>query len=681
MVAASRAGWNYRTTGTPIMSCPTPRLIERTSFRCRRFALRATGPKERRMQEISLEKARPGQRKAIQISLERMELGELFTSLILPTRYGKSDVIRTVAAIGYLDQIIATTLALFPNEFLREQLIHQEKVAAWGSRYSVPTNNLLCDRLKTLPKRALRPNREFLLCSTIQLFSKNADIFGELIEDLYHKTEKPTLIFVDEGHTGSEDNTWGGSYRQVIEKYAALGIVTTATAIRADGCLIPGFEKKVLGSEKATVYKTRPHATNGNLITVEKWQCTKEEVELQAHHETTFQEAWEEDPSPLCQLDWFPFDVCLQDIAGVETEARMLSELSATEARKWLRTIVRDPVAIRQGASLACEVLRNFRMVDPGIVMIVFCGNDEKTEEANKHAKQIEGIFKEINPRLKAVIATSADGDGKELIENFSRGMGDILIVKQMASLGLDVEPLKVGLDLSTMRTAVGLIQRYNRLTTRYKHFEIGVMVSPFDVLSKDIFERFIHQQGGGKVITDLERIEVYDKKKETKPGQPVYIVDGAMGSEFFDTQGNEAARTFHEQARALFLAFPELHQRLSHAAAMQRLSASGIQFQPNAPTGATDLGWEIDAIRSDINRLAGDIAMSRIGGHYNQPAYQQQIKAVHNAAKIKAGVNPEDVSISHERDLGVLKSIKSAMLLIWSHAGLNTEAATDEVR
>src|SRR5258707_1244612 len=66
---------------------------------------------------------------------------------------------------------------------------------------------------------------------------------------------------------------------------------------------------------------------------------------------------------------------------------------------------------------------------------------------------------------LDVVIATSA-ADGKEVIERFAGGHGDVLIVKQMAGMGLDLPWVKVGLDLSATRTYAALIQRMFRPAT-----------------------------------------------------------------------------------------------------------------------------------------------------------------------------------------------------------------------
>ena len=628
---------------------------------------------------MDLTRARPGQRKAIEIALERLVAGEKFTSLICPTRYGKSDIIRCVAAEAWFQGFAPLTLALSPNDFLRDQLVVQDKMADWAQRYSIPLDRLKYGRLLSLPKRSINPNREFLLSTTIQLFSKNADIFGELIDHCWRVSGLPVLIFVDEAHTGSEDNTWGSSYQKIIENRPAQGIVTTAVAIRSDGKVIPGFGVQRDSQQHINIFKTRPHATDPEKITVEVYDAFKEEIQLVAHHETTFQEAWEENPSPLCQLDWFPFDVCLEDIAGIDLGPRMLSELSAGETRRWLNTIVRDSKTIRRGVQQAIEVFRNRRKIDHTIGLIIFCSNDRDTDkQTNAHARQIELAIQDEDPTFTIGIATSADGQGKAVMKDFANGKFDVLIVKQMASVGLDVPRLKVSLDLSSQRTVAGNIQRWNRITTLYGLFGFGVLISPCDILAKVIFDRFIVGEGGGKVITDLTLIDEYDKERKPKPPQSIYTVQDIAASDFYDSKQNEANSQFHETARKMFLAFPELQRLMSHAEVVTRVVAHGIPFASVPCRIGNDVDLDISGLRAEINRFAHDIVMHRLGGHYNQVSYQEQIRAVHNASKIKAGVSPEDVRIDKERDLEVLRRIRNAMFVMWNEAGLNKEIHAD---
>jgi hypothetical protein len=140
-----------------------------------------------------------------------------------------------------------------------------------------------------------------------------------------------------------------------------------------------------------------------------------------------------------------------------------LSQLGHWDAKGALSKVTRDPLTIREGTRRQIDLLRSLRTVDgqERAAGIVFCGNDTEPDKvANKHAEQIKAQLLAFDPRLEVVIATMARGNGSALVKEFrrrERPIGDILIVKQMASLGLDCPRIKITLDLSTVRTPASL--------------------------------------------------------------------------------------------------------------------------------------------------------------------------------------------------------------------------------
>jgi superfamily II DNA or RNA helicase len=82
------------------------------------------------------EKPRPGQSEALSTILGRFERGERYTAVVLPTRYGKSDVIRAATLLGVELDLIACSLVLSPNGFLVKQLLKPDKWASCLHRFS-----------------------------------------------------------------------------------------------------------------------------------------------------------------------------------------------------------------------------------------------------------------------------------------------------------------------------------------------------------------------------------------------------------------------------------------------------------------------------------------------------------------------------------------------------------------
>ena len=137
----------------------------------------------------------------------------------------------------------------------------------------------------------------------------------------------------------------------------------------------------------------------------------------------------------------------------------------------------------------------------------------------NRYANQVMEIIQEEcaavpqERKLKAVIATIAVSDAAQIIKDFQEGDGDILIVKMMASAGLDIDRLKVALDLSTVRTDGSFVQRVMRIATRWERdgraaILKALYISPDDCLGQELYQRLIHDQGGGGSAVEWEDSE-----------------------------------------------------------------------------------------------------------------------------------------------------------------------------
>jgi hypothetical protein len=610
---------------------------------------------------------RIGVREGFHAIKARFQAGERFSSVILPTRYGKSDLIRCSALDMYSCGLVAVSMVWNPSELLRDQIVSPEKMNAWIARYKINKRGVKAGKLTRLPSGVLNPNREFLLSSTIQFGQRNVDIFGEAFNELGHRTGLPSLAFVDESHTGSEDNTWGEFVTILAETYGLYVVVVTASAIRSDGRIPVGFRAKRTNVESTAIHTTRPHE-DPRKIWVDRYEGEKCEIEVEADYELTFAQAWAEDPPVLLQIDHFPFDVRLRDVNGCESgDDRLLSELSKDETRKVLGKIVRDARVIRMAVVLALEALRIYRQSEIRATLIIFCGNDSlknDEKEFNKHANQIREEIEAVDRSLNVVIATHADGNGKAKIEDFT---GDVLIVKQMASLGLDKDHLMVGLDLSTTRTISAMLQRYNRISTLFGPFEFGHMISPADCLTAAFFDTFVAKHGGGKVVENLTLTESYVKDIEEK-ARKIYVVEGVEGADFRDTKLNEADGIYHETARRLFQTCPKLARIMSRAEAMTTFKANGMTIISSRQDSdeIVCVDQELEDLYIEINEYLKNITMSRIGHYDRTPEKQAQfrdtIKAVNKAGRIRAAVRL-DPELREIRDLQELTRFRDELI------------------
>ena len=283
-----------------------------------------------------------------------------------------------------------------------------------------------------------------LVATTTSMVSHNLDIVVHWIDYLNRRYGVYPVIFVDEAHTASNQTVWGKTIEALADAHAYI-VLCTATPYRTDGQPIPGFQ-----IETESVEEMSGRQRLGAHIYLRQGQRVV--YKLVAHHVTTFQQAWQE--SVLCQVSRESFDVDLREHGMDGYEDYLLSGLGETSSRRALYVAVRERAVVREGVRRLVRNLRFRRKDAPETAGIVFVGSDdgsnlddEPDELNNQYANMVQAIFQEEGPEFKVVIATSKiDGDPAQSIEEFAKGPsgGDVLVVKMMASAGLDIARLKV---------------------------------------------------------------------------------------------------------------------------------------------------------------------------------------------------------------------------------------------
>ncbi len=465
--------------------------------------------------EFNKDKFRLGQRDAFDETVLRIQQRkESHTAIVLPTRYGKSDFMRMTGLYLMAQGAVSGVMIMTPNRYLRNQVVNHEtldrsfrwyetkveRITQRGERRSDISTYNMYER----PEIQRLTDSE-LVATTTSMVSHNLATIEHWIGHLKSRYGVYPVVFVDEAHTASNQTAWGQTIAALAEAGAFI-VLCTATPYRTDGQPIPGFKIDTIELEDM---ESRQRI--GANVYVR--QGRKVVYRLEAHHVTTFQQAWQE--SVLCQVSREPFDVDLREHGLDGYEDFMLSGLGEREARRALYTAVRSPAVVREGVRRLVRNLRYRRKDALETAGIVFVGVDdgddldeEQDDTANQYANMVkDGLAKE-GPEFKVVIATSKiEGDPVQAIEAFRKGPkgGDVLVVKMMASAGLDIPRLKVALDLSTVRTDVSFVQRVMRICTRWDRDDgepvlRAAYITPDDYLGRDLYERLIHELGGASV-------------------------------------------------------------------------------------------------------------------------------------------------------------------------------------
>lgn len=616
------------------------------------------------------EKPRPGQRDALNTILPRWERGEPYTAIVAPTRYGKSDIIRASTLVGVERGLITCALTLSPTSFLVKQIVKADKwkqcldrfSAEWLKENGFPPISFQ-PKYTRLPKLKVRPNSngEHLLSATVQLVERNRDIFADWTDSVLHQTGRPVAVFMDESHTGSEKNSWGAALKHMASS-GALIVLLTATAERSDGQVIPGFEFDEVEADPVEIVVPHPGSVPEK-VRIDVYSGIKRKLRLRADLEIPFRQAFDEDA--LARISHTPFDVNMREVAG-ESYDGMLSNLSASRVPGALDKLVRHPDVIKEGCRYLVTSLRRFRVTNPRILAIVFCGSDDERHGArrgdNQHPELVKAELQRQAPEFRPVIFTSADEEAEDHLLAFCEGgYGDIAIVKQMASLGLDSELLKVGLDLSITRTFAASVQRMMRVATPPPL--VSHWISPADQLSRANFTRIVTNQGGEAKVADLELISSHEvDRKEPKPKE-VWHVGKVMPGDFDDTQQYHGASAQWPVVERFFSSFPALRSHYSEAYIAHHLQGFNA-LEAQDPITARDTGAEADAIRVEINQIADeatrilrDTRRFRPGGY----DFGELRSEIFSRAYSMAGW-PHDAKLNDLDDVSLLLAVRDAM-------------------
>jgi superfamily II DNA or RNA helicase len=603
---------------------------------------------------MNLEKFRPGQLKAFQTILQRITNGERYTSCVLPMRYGKSDLIRTAAIQAKAENLISGTIVFSPSDPLVEQMVDHENLDEMRKRYSLDPS-LVLERIgsddvwRFRQMRTAFPYRPFdegeiLLSATIQLATRHPDAMVELAKYMLHTTGKPLLGIIDEAHETSDEQARGEFVRKTAPYLYWL--LLTATAIRTDGQIIPGFDYEYKDNVDAVRFTWRP-LNDVSHISIKNFG-TEAYIRLIPNCETTFKEAWNEDPSPLTTLTRNDIDV---EVGWLEKgEQGLLRDLPIYKARQLIKKAIQDPRTIKAGVELLIEKLAARKAEYPDIQAIVFSCNDEWGRESNHHAKAIrDEIQRQSSYKTKIITMKSEeDEEATTALKQFATGNDDIVIVKQMGGVGWDNDRLKVQFDLSPTRTIPSLVQRWARPATPRGIITTADVITIADPLNIAIWDEYITANGGETMIPKVFEVDTTEetiKPNEPKPDEETPVILGAAATGATDHRGSAIDAQRHKEVLRVCQVEPRLSNYFSTIEIDNLIE--GIKTPEAADpfqSAKYDATRKLEELGSEINDLCKKLAnkeLKLLGKSYgtDKELWVRSRKRWMNQAKQYAGV------------------------------------------
>ncbi len=513
---------------------------------------------------------RRGHKAAIIEACGRFSQGERFTSVIMPTRYGKSHLARAVTLAGVfgieletgvVPPFASSALFLTHRGFLSRQIIDRNQWINFAKIFQV--ENMPSVKACHISKSPARPqniceNGEIFSVCTIPMLSNNIDVFVDWAE-MKAKIGKPPIIFADEAQFfgESDDKKWGPALIEMAQAGAFI-MPLTATPMRADGNSIPGFKKlgAITSSETFHTYESigavhpelgvvfGPDGTPIRWTKRDRFHRHTEKATLDAHVTIERHEAW--GMGYLCRLQRIKVNVKMSNDS-------LFSELSQSQQRKEMGRVLRDELVINEFLDHSERTLKEVRtnlLANAGCIVFV-----DATRDGDSHSKKVERLIRKRNRSV--IVATEEAGDTQGQIQRFVDGEGDYLIVKNSAGAGLDCERLKICVDLSTVRQHASCEQRWNRTGTptdgKLGRITVSTLITLDDLFSARIFRDIYELQGGEcqQSISELLSTEYLKAGDNDKKETPIFVEDLA-GHAYEDMKGETAEGKDIERAEAL---------------------------------------------------------------------------------------------------------------------------------
>lgn len=587
---------------------------------------------------------RRGHKAGCLAACERFSRGERFTSVILPTRYGKSHLARFVTLSGVfgietpsgtIPAYASSAIFLTHRGFLSRQIIDPVKWKDFSRLFQIQNMPTItaCEisRSPARPQNICENGEVFAVC-TIPMLSNNIDVFTDWVS-LRCRTSRPPIIFADEAQFfgDGDDKKWGPALLALAQAGAFI-MPMTATPMRADGSVIPGFEQlgAITNNEIRNKYEdigaVHPELgvvldEDGEPIIWTKrsvYSSTTKTAELDAHVTIQRQEAWFH--GYLCRLQRIRVQIAM-------TNGQLLSELSPSRQRDQIGKVVRDTLVVRDFLNRSEEQLKEVRskvLSDAGVIVFV-----DSTRDGDSHEKLVEREIKKL--KRVPIVATQEAGNAQAQIERFVNGEGDYLIVKNSAGAGLDCERIKIVVDLSSVRQLASCEQRWNRAGTptngKIGKITVATLITPADMYSDQIFEDIYTKQGGEcrETLDELLMTEYAPKGEKDRTVNPLFV-DRIDSHDYRDTGGLVAEGDQISRGRALVeimsktagfnlgnITIPEGAQ-LASVLKVSDEALGLVEVDIDTGDDFFETSTKIGRLRSDNGRLAKQLAVAKTG-------------------------------------------------------------------
>lgn len=613
---------------------------------------------------------------AIQLIVQRYLDGESYTSIDIPPRYGKSAIIRlTALEINALTRAPVVMTAPWKDNV--DQIKDTKKTEETFKTYGIPlTISFSAHRITALPTHSwwkLVTGVPTLLTCTLGLINNksNRQQFLDGLCDIRDRFKCRPVFLIDEAHLIKTLQQWGQFVEKVVKESDTYVVVLTGTTVPG----IPGFECKY-GDWKDFVRKIpRRKFENGKVKYVrEEWEGQRREVtDIEADISVLWRHAWDIGALARVNVAWTNTDV--SDTKSNEPLGP-LSDLPQQALNGRIKEIMESPDIMSQMAKIAVRRLVHKRLKYPSTQGIVFTGADEFNldtikSSVDKHAKKFRQLLKEeadvIKANLRIEIATGNVHDADAVVKSFRNGEIDILIVKMMGAVGLDVPPCKVLVWLSRMRSGPLAIQALSRVLTTWGNSRAD-MILPKDKRMVDLYDRVVRDQGGEyhEAQSHLVGAEEYEPEERFE-----WNFEGTRIDAYGDERGNNLVGEFEDVLEIIKQKYDTFglsdlqiisnYQRSAFPVSEEEREHHAKQKEESEASAVIDLDEELKSVKGTFGEEAKKITNRHLNYSTEPELWKKKNRELMGVAKEMCKV-PKHIRVPNLDDVELLKRLVKSL-------------------
>jgi hypothetical protein len=597
-------------------------------------------------------------------------------SLDIPPRSGKSNIIYASAYEMVATGVSPWAIVISPWLFLRDQICDADKLDDHIDFYKVSGPIVTSDitdfanyKFWDIKNKDERPH---IWSATLSVCHKQIDGLKRAVLETIETIGKPPVIYIDESQILGDEKTMSSVYDTLIGAGAYV-VTLTGTFYRRDKRPIKGanLEAKKISDNVALTVRRRLDPKQVQEI---DYTGTTTVYEQTADLSVSWKTAWEVGALARINGKWI----------NSKLNGTPISQCSKSGILPGsIRAVLESPECVEEYAKQIIDDLAYAKSFSPksrNAAAMVVVGSDiadrHGEKEANRHAKQVKSALdleaKRRGKSYKVCIITMAADDenaGVDDLAAFRKGTYDIIIVKMMGLVGLDVKRLKVLAIMSTLRNGPLLAQMITRNLTVWDEVPelIPRTIMLEDPFMVEAFANLVTKQGGEAKASDFEQVDQRVIDVDQQPKEEI-LVGESWASGHID-ENLTAADGDHTLICRFIRAKFAIARNMTDAEIVVGVSEGALPFsaeeletfkkseaQPPVahPPKARNLKSSIQDEIDKFNELTSQYAGSKFSYAGSPNEWRECRAAITSKAKAKAGIAGV---ISTERNLSKIKA------------------------